>query len=760
MVNCTFWRVRLSVPLVAGMIACCALVQAEDPDKSHRRSLPSAQEMAAAKTDVWGQAAIQDQDGPSFEFYQDLLPPLRYVNTDFRHYPIVISAPAGKRKSRWVSNGSAINARANKKPMWREVGFPVHFRVGKTLEPFGLDLERLDGPRYADGFLPIVQLSYRTGEGVVEQEAFAVVTESLADAGAVLVRFTARKAACRVTAEIKADSAIMAVDGGLRNSMDKELVQCDPSWRWQADERALSTDIEPDRSAVLMVYTVPASERSRAVDQHFYDSERRACVDTWRDRLAQGIHLEIPEQIVQNAWRSLVIGNYLIADGERMNYSAGNAYDHLYEGECGDAVRALMLFGQTADARRMVGPLLDFDRRATRFHVAGHKLQLLAHYYWVTRDAGYLREKEPVWKPVVELIVSSRDQTTGLLPKDNYAGDIAQQVYSLNSNANCWRGLRDMAAVLADMGDERDAKRLFDEAKSFRAAILDAVARSERRDATPPFIPNALLSGEEPYETLTATRFGSYYDLMAPYIIGSGVFGVNAGRETWMIEYLRQHGGIAMGMIRSTPHQGEFKGEPGANVLYGLRYMLALLRRDDREAALAGFYGQLAQAMTRDTFIGGEGSRFFHGDRHGRSFYLPPNSASNAMFLSTLRYLLVQDWDVDDDGAPETLRLLYGMPHRWLRGSAVLKMERAPTAFGEISLHLESRIDQGEVLVELEAPKRRPEKLLLRLPMKSGWKVGAATVGDVALPIAADGSVDLSSQTDAVKVRFQVESPK
>src|SRR5207247_187083 len=151
----------------------------------------------------------------------------------------------------------------------------------------------------------------------------------------------------------------------------------------------------------------------------------------------------------------------------------------------------------------------------------------------------------------------------------------------------------------------------------------------------------------------------------------------------------------ALGMIRSTPQQGEFAKEPGVNVLYGLRYQLALLRRDDRDHALAGFYGQLAQAMTRDTFIGGEGSRFFHGDRFGRSFYLPPNSASNATFLTTLRYLLVQDWDLNDDGKPDTLRLLYGIPGRWLKDGAKLSLERAPTMFGPMSLSAESRLSQG-----------------------------------------------------------------
>ena len=209
-----------------------------------------------------------------------------------------------------------------------------------------------------------------------------------------------------------------------------------------------------------------------------------------------------------------------------------------------------------------------------------------------------------------------------------------------------------MAAVLADLGRRERAEALLREAKAYREAILDAVARSERLDTKPPFIPVALFGAESPHETLTATRMGSYYDLMAPYILGSGVFGRGSPREGWMIDYLRTHGGIAMGMIRSTPHQGQFDNMPGVNPLYGLRYQLTLLRRDDAGHALVGFYGHLAQGLTRDTFIGGEGSQFLNGDARGRSFYLPPNSASNATVLTTLRYLLIQDWDLDDDGRP------------------------------------------------------------------------------------------------------------
>src|SRR5581483_4433743 len=124
---------------------------------------------------------------------------------------------------------------------------------------------------------------------------------------------------------------------------------------------------------------------------------------------------------------------------------------------------------------------------------------------------------------------------------------------------------------------------------------------------------------------------------------------------------------------------------------------------------------------TRDTFSGGEGSKFFHGDSRGRSFYLPPNSTANAMFLQTLRYLLVQDWP-DDAGRPHELRLLYGAPGRWLADGATLKVERAPTLFGLVSLRTESHLSKGEVDVQVEAPPRAPAKWLLRPPLPPGWR--------------------------------------
>jgi hypothetical protein len=637
----------LIVAVVTAMVATPASA-VEDASQVADRNLPSVEEMIESRTDVWGDAARRQPDGASYEFFKDLLPPLRWVNTEFRHYPIVLSAPRSPYKARLVSNGSSVNARANKPPMWYDEGTPVTFFVGEARERFGEFLSELDGPVYLDGSLPVVKTKYRHEGMTFQEEAFAPVDEAMAANGAAMIRFSLApedgQLRHRIEARIDSQTPLRVEDGEVLNEKGESLVAFSPQWKWDADRSSLVALLSDKETAELAIFTKPAKPGS-SISSAAFDEERQDCVRTWQNFLDRSIQLNTPEEIVNQACRATLIGNLMIAVGDRLHYSAGNAYAKLYEGECGDTLRSVMLFGHDDAAPSMLRPLLEFDRHETRFHVAGHKLQLLACFYWLTRDAQTVRAYEPLWRPAVQLILNNREPESGLLPKDNYAGDIKTQVYSLNSNANCWRGLRDVAAMLDDMGEGDEAKELRRVAAEYREAILAAVDQSERRDTQPPFIPIALLADEPAHDPLTATRTGSYYDLMCPYVIGSEIFGQGSERENWLLGYLENHGGIAMGMIRSQPHQGQFSGESGVNPLYGLRYQLALLRRDEREKALVGFYGQLAQGMTRGTFIGGEGSRFLHGDANGRSFYLPPNSSSNAAWLVTLRSLLVQDWD-------------------------------------------------------------------------------------------------------------------
>src|SRR5437867_3158179 len=116
--------------VAVGLFFAALANRAEEP------AVSTLQEVINSKADLWGEAALKLTNGPNYEFFAGLLPPLRYVNADFRDYPIVLSAPRGSVKARIISNGSAINARGGARS-WSAVGLPVTFRVGPDELRFG-----------------------------------------------------------------------------------------------------------------------------------------------------------------------------------------------------------------------------------------------------------------------------------------------------------------------------------------------------------------------------------------------------------------------------------------------------------------------------------------------------------------------------------------------------------------------------------------------------------------------------------------------
>jgi hypothetical protein len=161
--------------------------------------------------------------------------------------------------------------------------------------------------------------------------------------------------------------------------------------------------------------------------------------------------------------------------------------------------------------------------------------------------------------------------------------------------------------------------------------------------------------------------------------------------------------------------------------------------------------------MTRDTFIDGESSGIVPLDRFSRQKSLPPNSAANASFFQQLRGLLVQDWDLDDDGRAETLRLLYATPRHWLRDGARVIVERALTDFGEVSVTAHSELSAGRVRATVDLPARQaPAKALLRLRLPDGCAITAARANGRPAPLADRETLDHSGLTGRVQVEAVV----
>ena len=61
-------------------------------------------------------------------------------------------------------------------------------------------------------------------------------------------------------------------------------------------------------------------------------------------------------------------------------------------------------------------------------------------------------------------------------------------------------------------------------------------------------MPIALSGEEQPYPMID-TRMAAYWNLMTPYVLGSGVFRADSQTATDHLHYMQQHGSLVMGLL-------------------------------------------------------------------------------------------------------------------------------------------------------------------------------------------------------------------
>ena len=143
-------------------------------------------------------------------------------------------------------------------------------------------------------------------------------------------------------------------------------------------------------------------------------------------------------------------------------------------------------------------------------------------------------------------------------------------------------------------------------------------------------------------------------------------------------------------------HQWGAINEPVYN-LQGTVYLL----RDEPKAAIRTFYSTMACAFSHSVFEPVE-------HRWGWGQYFGPPSTDGSWF-ELYRNMLVREQD------DNTLLLLQATPRRWLEDGKQIRVERAPTYYGTLSLSVASRTSAGEIHATVEMPSRkRPQALLVR----------------------------------------------
>jgi hypothetical protein len=696
----------------------CALPRADDA------YVAATLRVLRARRDLWGEQLLRAPEGPTYDAARRLLAPLllaqdegQPLTTSGFHY-LAFAPPSGddgaERAALHVADGSQIVAdRAHHRALTVFAGD----------ERFGSCFDRLTPGSLADGWLPILRTRYVDAAGNrYEQESFAWRLPG----GRAVASFV------RLTVHARRPVVLrMEIDGGT----------------------ARSRVVAPGESGTLRV-AWEQTPALRTVSRSTYTAARRATVAAWTRRLQAGAWVQVPEPVVMNAWRAVLVQNLILG----WRYSLGNPYEEFSYPEALDVAQAMGEWGQRGPSRAIIELSLTRRLRPYPNWKEGERLLAAAVHYRLFRDRNALGRVTPALQRYVrDFGRQIANDAHGLLAPERYSSDIADAVYGLHSQAVAWQGMRAIGAAWADAGEPALARASRTTAATLGKSLRRAVAASEKRlgDGSL-FVPASLLDGERPYGSVTEARLGSYWNLVMPYALASGLFAHGSPRADGILRYTLLHGSRLLGLVRAGAYrlygEGQFP-RGGTDEVYGNRVARFLADEDFPERLVLALYAQLAVAMTPGTFVGGEAAAVApHEGSYVRTAYLPPNSASNATFLTKLRLMLVHERR-RADGEPDRLELGFATPRAWLQAGKRIVVRRMPTSFGLLSYEIRARtrLVEATILVPRRTP---PRKLALRLRLSAGKRmVGLDVDGRPSSRFErGSGTIDLTGRRGVVRV--------
>jgi hypothetical protein len=681
-----------------------------------------------AGIDLWGAELLRAPGGPTYERASRYLAPLLYARkskgrplTSSGVYYLPFAQPAGPRGAGsvalHVADGSEIRSESADGP---------GLTVGVGGERYGSCLARLTPAKLASGWLPVLQTRYAG----FAQESFAA---RVPEAGS-LVSFVRVEG----PGEIRFTPSVRGLrrEGNRLVRGGRTYLVFGAGGRWRGGSLVFLHG--PAYAAWL---DRPGPSRPFVLDAGRYAQARAAVAAYWSRRLAEGASLVVPEARVMNAQRALLVQNLELA----WRYSIGNPYEEFSFPESLDGAQVMAELGFGGVSRSILRASL--TRRPTPYPSwkMGEKLLGAAVYVRLFDDRAFLGDVSPTLAGYVTALAGKLGHG-GLLASERFSSDIADSVQGFHAQAVAWEGLTSIAAVWALTGHPGLAARARGLASRLGAGLRAAVRASELRlpDGSL-FLPMRLNAGERAYDTLTESHEGSYWNLVAPYALASGLFPAASPEADGALRYLLLHGSRLLGLVRAGGYAlygpGAQPMTSGTDQVYGLNAARFLAAEGEPDELVLSLYGQLAAGMTPNTFVAGEGATVapLAGQRF-RAMYLPPNSVSNDAFLETLRLMLVQETRAG-------LRLAFATPRGWLGPGHRIEAGDVPTRFGPLSYSLE--VSAGGVRVHVDLPARaRTAAVQLRLRLPGGRRIRSVAPAYRFDP--RTGTIDLSGRRGAL----------
>lgn len=489
--------------------------------------------------------------------------------------------------------------------------------------------------------------------------------------------------------------------------------------------------LKPNETAIFefrLPHKPVSMERATIISQQSFTRKLAECKAFWLNKLSQAALIKLPEKRIEEMIQAGLNHLDLITYGiEPMGTLApcigiyspiGTESAPIIQFYCSMSLhemakRSLMYF---LDKQHDDGLIQNFGGYMVE---TGAVLWGIGEYFRYTRDTAWIIQMKPKLLKSCEYLRNWREhnKTENLRGKgfgmiDGKVADPEDPYHQYMLNAYAYLGMSRMAEILNDIDSENSSKlRLEAEnwKKDIRASIMYSISHSPvipMGDGTwsptlPPWTesqaPRMLYFTDETY--MSHGTFTIPDALLGPlHLIFCEVLDINEPLSKMLLNY---HSELL------------YQRNTAFSQPYYSRHDWVQLKMNLVKPFLKTYYSSLSSLADRETYTFWE--HLYQASVH--------KTHEEAWFLMATRWMLYLE-----EGS--SLRLLTGIPRKWMEDGKTIELKNVYSYFGPLSLLVNSYLNQGFIEATFECiSERMPEQVILRIPHPEGKSAKHVTGG-------------------------------
>jgi|WetSurMetagenome_2_1015567.scaffolds.fasta_scaffold00875_5 hypothetical protein len=489
--------------------------------------------------------------------------------------------------------------------------------------------------------------------------------------------------------------------------------------------------LKPNEKAVFefrLPHTPLPEERAQNLAGQSFDEKHGECRDFWQTKLDYAAKIKLPEKRIEEMIQAGLLHLDLITYGNEPDGTLApciGVYSPIGT-ESSPIIQFYSSMGLKDNARRSLMYFLDKQHEDGMIQnfggymvETGAALWSMGEYFRYTNDTTWVRQVESKLLKSCEYLLKWREKNKkeslkgkGYGMIDGKVADPEDQFHQFMLNGYAYLGISRVAEMLSKV-DRVNSERLKLEAESWKQDIRSSFFNSMAGSPVVPLGDGTWCPTVPPWTEMRTLRllylnpetFMSHGTFTAPdamlgplYLIFCEVLEPQEQPSRMMLDY---HSELFY------QHNAAFS-QP-----YYSRHNWLQLKRGLVKPFLKTYYNTFSALADRETYTFWE--HLYKVSVH--------KTHEEAWFLMETRWMLYLE-----DG--QTLKLLSGIPRKWLEDGKKIEVKNAQSYFGPLTFSVRSSVQKSYIEADIECNSdRMPQKVAIRIPHPEGRKPLKVTGG-------------------------------